>query len=187
MTSDSSLWELATFYSLTNRQEQALECVRRLAEMAQNPEQESACYLAMGRLYEQLLDFPSAAQAYRRALSFSPKEPSTSYWALNNLGFSLVKLGDPTQAVPLLRSAILVDPSRPNAFKNLGLALQYQGEITSAAECFVLATKANPGDTRSLRHLEELIETHPGLLLEMAGLRGELDACRKAVGTTNRR
>jgi hypothetical protein len=36
-------------------------------------------------------------------------------------------------------------------------------------------------DARSLAHLEDLVEAHPALLVDVPGLADALEACRKAV------
>jgi hypothetical protein len=71
-----------------------------------------------------------------------------------------------------------VDASRPNAHKNLGIALAGQGAYREAAKCFVTATQANATDSRAFRLLEDLVKQHPELEFEFGD---ELEACRQAV------
>ena len=46
-----------------------------------------------------------------------------------------------------------IDPSRPNAHKNLGISLAGQSQYREAAQCFVTATQVNAADPRALRLL----------------------------------
>jgi tetratricopeptide (TPR) repeat protein len=105
-------------------------------------------------------------------------DPFTDYFVYNNLGYSLVRLGRFLEAEEGCRQAIEIDPQRPNAFKNLGLALQGQGRHAEAAQCFVKATQVNASDARSLRHLESLLADHAELEFEFSQA---LAACRAAV------
>ena len=76
------------------------------------------------------------------------------------------------------RKALEIDPNRPNAHKNLGIALAGQGHYHDAARCFVAATQANAADPRAFRLLQDLVNEHPELEFEF---QGALAACRKAV------
>jgi tetratricopeptide (TPR) repeat protein len=74
------------------------------------------------------------------------------------------------------RAAIGIDSRRPNAFKNLGIALRGQHRDADAARCFIQATQADAADARSLKLLESLLAENPGM-----GFETELGACRNAV------
>jgi len=76
------------------------------------------------------------------------------------------------------RRAIGIDPRRPNAFKNLGIALSGQGNYRAAARAFIAATQANAADGRAFQLLEGLLKQHPELEYEFED---ELECCRKAV------
>ena len=67
---------------------------------------------------------------------------------------------------------------RPNAFKNLGLALEGLGRYQDAGHCYVRATQANASDGRSFVHLQHMIKRHPELEFEF---QTELINCQKAV------
>jgi len=180
-TSKQALWDLACLYSQTGRNDRALDCIHRLIAFADDVEQRAACVLAMGQLQEQVGDYAEAARFYRIAFDLTPASTTTWYWIHNNLGYSLNQLGRHEDAEIYLRSAIEIDPSRPNAFKNLALSLAGQQQHAAAAEYFVRATQANAADPRSLNHLEELIAAQPELLVAVPDLQEKLEACRVAV------
>jgi len=176
-----SLWDLAMIYSAAGRKEQSLECMRKLAVLAEGPEERARCYLALGGKREQANDFEGAVSYYMAAFEMEPQNTDSWYWINNNLGYSLVQLGRCDEAEGYLQRAVAIDQGRSNAFKNLGLALLGRNRWTEAADFFVRATQANAADRRSLVHLEQLVSEHPELLTEVPGLAGKIEECRGAV------
>jgi tetratricopeptide (TPR) repeat protein len=86
-----------------------------------------------------------------------------------------------SSAIPYLRTAVEIDPGRPNAYKNLGLAYEALGDLGQAAELFITATQVNSADSRSLKHLISLVEANPALEVDIPNLRERIEACEKAV------
>lgn len=173
-----SLINLAQVYAQTGRHDEAFRCVERLIELSDDPEKHASYYLALGAFMEKLGDFQGAVRFYRQAFGLEPCRTETWYFIHNNLGYSLNQLGQHDDAISYLRHAIEIDPDRPNAFKNLGLALEAKSCFADAAGLFIAATQVNAADPRSLAHLENLMTAHPELEMD---LRNRLDACREAV------
>jgi tetratricopeptide (TPR) repeat protein len=180
-TATEPIWNLAVLYSRTGRQREAIECVERLRALGLNEDQQLRCQLAMGQLQEGLGDFEVAARFYQEGLEMPSGAALTRYWLNNNLGYCLIQLGRPSEAMALLEAAIALDGRRANAHKNLGLAHAQLGAYAPAAQCFVNATQADALDPRSLKHLEELIAAHPEVLEDVPRLDATLAACREAV------
>jgi len=178
---DKALWNLAVVYSKSDRQQDAIQCVERLLRDEDDIEKRASCYLALGQLMEQVQDFGAACEYYRRASLHEPCDRGTWYLIHNNLGYSLNQLGSCEEAVPFLRRAIEIDPSRPNAYKNLGMACEAMGQSAEAATLYVSATRVQASDGRSLRLLEALVEAHPELLVDVPDLEEQLGSCRDAV------
>jgi tetratricopeptide (TPR) repeat protein len=176
-----SLINLAKVYAQTGRHDEAFRCVERLIVLSDDPEKHAAYYLALGAFMEKLGDFQGAVRFYRQAFGLEPCRTETWYFIHNNLGYSLNQLGQHDDAIPYLRHAIEIDPARPNAYKNLGLAMEATDRFAEAAGLFIAATQANAADPRSLAHLENLISSHPELEVSLPDLRDRLDACREAV------
>jgi tetratricopeptide (TPR) repeat protein len=172
----TALWQLGKFYSSTRRHEPALDCLRQIMTLETDLERKAGCVLAMGQTMEQVGDYAAAVRYYREAFAYEPSQTHTWYFIHNNLGYSLNQVGDFVQGERYCRAATTIDPNRPNAFKNLGLALQGQQRWKEAARCFVQATQVEAADPRSLRHLEDLLQAHPEL-----DFRSELELCRGAV------
>jgi len=177
----ASIWSLSSLYSRFGYLDQAAGCMCRIIDLTDDPEKRGACHLALGQLEEQRGDFFAAAKQYRKALAMEPCSTDTWYFIHNNLGYSLNQVGEHEGAVPYLRTALEIDPERPNAYKNLGLSLQALGDLEGAAEMFIAATQVDASDPRSLAHLESLVEAHPSLLVDVPDLPDRLAMCREAV------
>jgi tetratricopeptide (TPR) repeat protein len=175
---NNALWALARFYQQVKRGPRALECLRKVLERTDGPEAKAATVLAMGQTMETVGDFEGAVRFYKEAMSLEPVNTPTWYFINNNLGFSFNYLGQFAEGERFCRQAIQVDPARPNAYKNLGIALAGEGDYHGAAKCFVRATQADAADPRAARLLQELLEEHPELHFEFEG---QADCCQRAV------
>ena len=172
-----ALWQLARFYQQSKQTEKGVTCLRQiLAEMCE-PENKAGCVLAMGQMMESANDYEGAVRYYKEALALEPVQTAAWYFINNNLGFCLNTLGQFAEGETYCRKAIEIDPNRPNAYKNVGIALSGQGRYREAAKCFVTATQVNASDPRALRLLQDLVRDHPELAHEFEGV-GEL--CQKA-------
>jgi len=180
------LWSLGAFYSQVGHYDQATACMQRIAELIEDPERQAACFLALGQIEEQKGDYRAAAMRYQSGIALETRDRRTAYFLRNNLGYCLNEMREHEAAVPHLEQALKIDPRRANAYKNLALSHQGTGNLKRAAELFVDATRSNAADSRSLRHLESLIEANPDLLVDVPGLQQDLDGCRYAVEEVRR-
>lgn len=121
----------------------------------------ASCLLAMGCIHEQARDYHSAAEIYRSAAPLKVTDTEVRYFLLNNLGYSLNMLHRHEEAAASCRAAIAVDAKRPNAHKNLGLALDALGNFEEAARSYMRATVLCPADRRAFFHLKELVARVP--------------------------
>ena len=173
-----AMWELAHFYKQIGKLDLAREQFRHLLDRTEDPEFKAQIVLSLGQTAEKAGDFDLAVEFYRQAMSFEPVHPHAWYFIHNNLGYSLIQLGRFADAEVYCRKAITITPERPNAHKNLGLALQGQDSNMEAAAAFVAASRANASDARALGHLEALLADHPELEYHYTE---ELESCRAAV------
>jgi tetratricopeptide (TPR) repeat protein len=137
-----------------------------LLKDAENEADTTYCLLSLGQLQEQQENYAAAIDWYRKAFRSRPGADATWYLLHNNLGYCLNRFGLYAEAEELCRKAIAIDPSRHNAHKNLGLALEGQGCITAAAREYLVAARLRPGDRRAFRLLQRLAAAHP----QIAGL-----------------
>jgi tetratricopeptide (TPR) repeat protein len=180
------LWSLGAFYSQAGHYDEATACFERVIELITDPEQQAAGFLALGQIQEQKGDYRAAAMRYQSGIALEPRGRRTAYFLRNNMGYCLNQMREYEAAVPHLEQALKIDPRRANAYKNLALSHQGTGNLKRAAELFVDATRSNAADSRSLRHLESLIEANPDLLVDVPGLQQDLDGCRYAVEEVRR-
>lgn len=179
-----ALWLQAVKYADSGRFDEAKMIFQQIQKDNEDPVIIGSCHLAMGQLEEKRRDFISAAQHYRDGLALKTTEVHAQYFFNNNLGYSLNQLGKPKEAIPYLKRAKEVSPHLPNAYKNLALSYQALGDIKNAAELFIQATQVDASDSRSLRHLDELLRENPGLRVEIPDLEERLLMCRAAVKAT---
>jgi tetratricopeptide (TPR) repeat protein len=164
-----------------DRPEEALPYARSQAAVARNPAVRAYSEYKVGVVYERLEDYEGAQEAYARAMRLEPTDVKLWYFIHNNRAYSLVMLRRFEEAENACREAILIDPLRHNAYKNLGLSLQGQGRNAEAARMLALAARINPSDGRALAHLEQLLEEDDLVLLTEPGLAEDLSEARKAV------
>ena len=176
-----ALYQLSVLYSRSGRPDQAEKCITKLLKTNQEPGGAALHLFQLGQLGERHRDYDAAATYYWRGLEAGPVSPLTSYFLRNNLGYSLNQLDRFSEAEPLLREAIQVDPEKPNAYKNLGLCQWGLGRLVEAATSFIEGTRMDAADGRSLDHLKQLFREHPEIANEIPGFDTLLTACREAV------
>jgi tetratricopeptide (TPR) repeat protein len=162
-----ALRKVGAYYINTGRRKEAVQITERLAFLSKDPSEKASYYLNLGAQMEGIQDYESAITFYSRARSLEPTNPFLWYFINNNLGYCLNQFGRFDEAEPCCRLAIKVDPSRHNAYKNLGVSLEGQGQWAEAAKCYLQAVRANVADPRALRHLQSLVENHPEISQEI--------------------
>ncbi len=155
--------------------------VKMIVVVGDKPESLADCYMHLGTINERLGEFEEAAQAYRKALLLEPKDRVAWYYSHNNLGFCLNQINRHREAESYLRQAIAIEPAWFNAYKNLGVSLAARGEYAEAAKLFVQATVICPTDPRALGHLEELLDGHEVIYMQVPEIRADLEKCRELV------
>ena len=123
-----------------------------------------ACMLLKEGAYcEKLRDYQNALRFYESSLPFDLKAQESRYFRLNNLAFCLNFLRRFEEAETFLRSAVEIEPLFYNAWKNLGVSLEHQGQFEESAECYLKAITLSDGEERSVKHLIRLVERYPVL------------------------
>lgn len=179
---ESTIWDLAILYSRTNRQNLAMKYINRLLASTDDPESKAQYFLKMGQFMEQIHNYGSAIIFYTHAFSLEPVNSEVWYFINNNLGYCLNYLGKHEESEPYFRAAIKIEPRRQNAYKNLGISLEGQGQYTEAAKSYIKAVQANAGDPRALSLLEELVAKHKEILSDIPDIKTQIKQCKEAVG-----
>jgi len=125
----------------------------RAQEIAAGDVDEGQRLMKLGIHFELIERFDLAGECYEYGRSLGCLDEESWYFLHNNHAYCLDMLERFTEAAPLARKAIKIDPSRHNAHKNLGLALMGQGRLREAAKCFRKTTALRPTDGRSAQYL----------------------------------
>lgn len=175
---------LVVFYSRVGQQERAYHYIKLWMKHARSQDELADCLLLSGQLAEQVNQPEAAIAFYREGLAHKSENNQINYYLRNNLAYCLNLRGDYLTALDLAQQAITIDPSRANAFKNLGVSLQGLGRYAEAARAWFKATHVNVGDRRSLDLLEKLLATQrEKVLAEIPDADEQLEACRRAART----
>ena len=73
-----------------------------------------------------------------------------------------------------------------NAYKNLGISLEGEGQFAEAAKSYIRAVQINAADPRALIHLEDLVANHNEILSDMPDIQAQIDKCREFVYSAQR-
>jgi tetratricopeptide (TPR) repeat protein len=178
---ESTVLDLVLLYSRLGRQETAMQHLDRLICATIDPEKKAQYFLRMGQLMEQIRNYEGAITFYTQAFSLEPDNNTVWYFINNNLGYCLNHFDQYVEAEPYCRAAIKIDPLRQNAYKNLGISLEGQGEFTRAAESYIKAVEINAADPRALYLLEDLVRQHKDIEIIMPDIYTQIEKCRQAV------
>lgn len=154
---------------------QALRLLHQTVNSTEDDRERARCYFVAGVIREQTGQFEAASRCYA-AVTANLLEGAERYYALNNLGYCLNRLGRHAEAEPICRRAIETDSKPFNAHKNLGIALERLGHVAEAADEYIAAAKASEVDDRALRHLRLLLANHPEVEHQRPAIAKEVEA-----------
>ena len=119
-----------------------------------------------------------------RAFELPQQSNEIWYFLNNNTAYCLNQIGQYQEGERYCRAAIEIEPDRHNAYKNLGIALQYQARYAEAARSYIYAAKLCPNDSRALAHLEDLVARRREICEEIPDILAQLRECHEAVQAT---
>lgn len=154
----------------------------------------------LGIAYDRVGWHKQAAEAYNRALTVAPKDPSV----IANLGYSLYLANDYTGALKRLKQAAKLSPGQPVIYNNLGMVTAQVGKYDEAYKYFVIASndydahlklaailEDHRRDRDAVKHYEAALAMQPGAsailerlvaLYERTGERDKADTARRTLG-----
>lgn len=156
-----TLWQLVRFYQGIQRNDLVTDITQMILKSTDNPEEQARCYHWLGQAAELRREYDAALEYYAKGVTLKPTDKITAYFLRNNTGYCLNLKGRHEEAEALCLKAIEIDSAQHNAWKNLGLSLEGQGDLMGAAWAYVEATKLNPRDIRAFTFLQRLIAEHP--------------------------
>jgi tetratricopeptide (TPR) repeat protein len=152
------------------------ESVRQFLSDDFSPDEKAYYCLSAGQSMERCGDYNAALACYGQAFALTPEKNDVWYFLHNNLGFCLNQFERYQEAEAYCLEAIDIDPSRHNAYKNLGVSLQGQGDYIAAARLYLRAAEIRPADPRALQHLYALLREHPEVGAAVSDIPRELGA-----------
>jgi tetratricopeptide (TPR) repeat protein len=134
-------------------------------EKVEDVEEKTMCFLKLGQIREAVNDSPGALKCYLDGIALNPvsENKNVAYLLYNNSGACYNRCGMFSRAEKLIRKAININPNRYDAFENLGISLEGQGRLRSAAEAYSAAEKLAPSGSRAKVLLKQLREKNPGI------------------------
>jgi tetratricopeptide (TPR) repeat protein len=177
-----TLKPLAVFYSRVGQQERAYQYLKMWMKYTKNRDELAECLMMSGQLAEQVGQPEPAISFYREALSQNSEDFKINYYIHNNLAFCLNTQGEHDKAIAHCETAIKIDPSRANAYKNLGVSLSGLGRFAEAVNIWIKATHVDVSDGRALELLEKCLAEHrEGIVAEIPEIDEQLKTCKRAV------
>jgi tetratricopeptide (TPR) repeat protein len=120
-------------------------------------EERAFCYMSLGQISEQEAQYALAMQYYSEGLKLGPEAKLVAYYLNNNMGSCLNAEKRYLEGERFCRAAIEIDSGRANAFRNLGISLEGQGDVVGAAWAYAEASGVNSSDVKAQRLLRRLI------------------------------
>jgi tetratricopeptide (TPR) repeat protein len=183
----ATLTDLTLFYSRAQNGRLAASVTQVVLECTDDAQTRAGAYLRLGQLAEEEDRIPLAHQYYLEGLALGPRGKAVAYLLNNNTGYCLNALARSKEAEHYCRLAIEIDPDRYNAYKNLGISLERQGDPEGAARAYIDATRIEPLDSRAFHLLEQLLANHREVGSRFPGILKELEAQRRAADTAPER
>ncbi len=136
-----------------------------LRKKVADDEKNAHCQLALGQIATDDHRLEAALGHFQAALGFQPRKKKIAYVIHNNIGYCLNQLGRFADAATHCRTAIEINWKRASGYRNLGVSLQGQGQLTGAAWALVEAVKLESSDDRARALLEKFIAEHPAMVV----------------------
>lgn len=106
--------------------------------------------------YIEILDFSLAPAAhYRQIKRISDRSAIALYYS--NRGGELMRSGEFAQALPWLKSSVVLDPGLARGWVNLGVALRRTGDPTAAEAAYRKALDIDPDQSSAYQNLSSLL------------------------------
>ena len=165
--SEDTILQLVFLYQDAGKPLKAIPYLQHLIASTQEAYKVCRYNFHLGQLMEQTEDYEAAVSYYAQALAVETTNEYVWYFIHNNLGYCLNALGRFDEAGEFLLKALNIFYDLPNAYKNYGICWEGQGNYYVAVDFYMMATLANPSDSRAIQHLNSLLSGHPDLKIDM--------------------
>ncbi len=147
----------ASSHLAEGRIQQAISCLRRVAELRPNSAQ---AHLHLGEVQERAEDLKAAQASYQRAVALQPDSPDLHC----HLARVLYQSGSLELAAEWYQRAVALDPKRYEVYNDLGLVLTNLGNYGAAIESFRRSLRLNPRSAKTIASLGYLFECKGDLI-----------------------
>ncbi len=130
---------MAESYAAAGQDKEALAAYQDVLNLAPN---RLGTHLAIGRIYENQLQWGPAIEAYRSELALD----SANAMALAHLGHAYTQAREPERAIQALDRLLESNPSDGQAYADLGKAWTLKGETTKAIAAYEQALRYTPDE-----------------------------------------
>ncbi|MBK1683825.1 tetratricopeptide repeat protein [Rhodoferax fermentans] len=109
-------------------EKQTDEAEKLALDLTQRAPNDGFAWKVLGAIYQNQGRYQESVDASRQAIAFLPEDPAT----LNNLGTSLIGLGEIDEAQAYIEQALSLAPDYAKAATNLGIVLRLQGRLLAS-------------------------------------------------------
>jgi len=121
--------------------------------MSQAPSDKETAWFLLGAIYDQQKQYGRAEEMFRKSLAVNPHDAMT----LNYYGYMLADRGQRLdQAISMIRSAVVEDPTNGAYLDSLGWAYFKQGKFSEAQQYLQQAVAHSANDPTILGHLGDV-------------------------------
>ncbi len=118
------------FYRGINKIDAATELLEGFIKITRDIEQSAHCYLALGQMATDEQRQEDALKHFTLALELAPKKRKVRYVLQNNIAYCLNTLSRFEEGEKHCRQAIEIDWTRASGYRNLGISLNGQGNVS---------------------------------------------------------
>jgi tetratricopeptide (TPR) repeat protein len=152
-----ALNQQASSHLAEGRIQQAISCLRRVAELRPNS---APAHLHLGEVQERAGDLKAAGNSYQRAVALQPDSPDLHC----HLARVLYQSGSLELAAEWYQRAVALDPKRYEVYNDLGLVLTNLGNYGAAIESFRRSLRLDPRSAKTIASLGYLFECKGDLI-----------------------
>lgn len=137
-------------------------------------EHRSRLLFLAGEMSAGLFEYDKATGYYARSLACPIRTKGQHIATVTKLGFCNLYRQDFKGAEEWSRWAIKLGPGSWEAWKNLGVSLEHQGQIEEAFLAYFKAVFLSRGRAVPVMHMIRLSQRHPGMVPDVGGLRAKI-------------
>ncbi len=153
---------------------EGLNVINEVISDADMLEHRSRLLFLAGEMSAEFYEYDKATGYFARSLACAIRTKDQHIATVTKLGFCNLYRQDFIQAEEWSRWAIKLGPHSWEAWKNLGVSLEHQGQIEGAFLAYLKALALSRDRVVPVMHLTRLSQRHPGVVPDVGGLRPKI-------------